>query len=82
MLFTVTVDRFEEGTAVLIPAEAQDGRDQILLPTRFLPPGAGEGKVLDLDISLNEAKTNEARQRVRGLLDELERLSGPNKDRP
>lgn len=80
MLLTVTVDRFENGTAVLIPAGARDGRDQILMPTRFLPSGAREGKVLDFDIAVNEAKTAEARQRVRSLLDELDRLSGPKKE--
>ncbi len=80
MLLTVTVDRFEDGIAVLVPADARDGRDQILIPTRFLPSAAREGKVLDFEITVNEAKTDQARRRVRGLLDELERLSKPPRE--
>jgi hypothetical protein len=79
MVLTVTVDRVVDGIAVLVPEGAQDGRDQILWPARFLPPTAGEGKVLDLQVAVSEGKTDEARRRVGGLLEELERLSGDGK---
>lgn len=64
-----TVDRVEEGWAVLIPRD--DGQVSIQWPVRYLPAGAGEGKIIRLHMEVDEEATAEARQRIRGLIDEL-----------
>lgn len=67
----VTIDRFEEGFAVL-----QTYVDNVLefsLPTILLPEGCKEGDVLDLCICLDEAATEEARREIARLKKSLKK---------
>jgi len=72
----VTVDRMEEGIAVLIPREPPD--TTIFWPAGLLPRSVREGSILDFEIRLDEEATQQVRRRVRGLIEELVRTS----DRP
>ncbi len=80
MEIKVTVDRFEGETAVLVLAGEASARSKpgarLLWPRDLLPPGATEGTYLVLSVSVDEAGTAAARDRIRGLLDAL------SKDRP
>lgn len=80
MRLQLSVDRVEEGLAVLFPwAGAGKGptgeRNQILWPVALLPPGAREGKILTLEVSVDEEATSRARRGLQDLVDELERKS-------
>jgi hypothetical protein len=63
-----TVDRIEGGIAVLIPCE--DGGTVIRLPY-FLLPGAGEGDLVDLIVTRDEAGTAAAKEKSSNLVAEL-----------
>jgi hypothetical protein len=67
----VSVDRVEEGIAVLIPLD--DPRQRITVPAKFLPPGSREGDVLTLTFEEDPEETAAARERVSLLIDKLKK---------
>jgi hypothetical protein len=66
------VDRIEGGVAVLIPCD--DSGTIIRLP-HFLLPEAGEGDIVDLIITRDEAGTAAAREKSRYLVAKLNNKS-------
>ncbi|MDO9036212.1 MAG: DUF3006 domain-containing protein [Methanoregula sp.] len=66
-----TIDRIEEGIAVLISTEKEPVR--MTVPVSLLPPGAKEGDIITLSIERDEEATAAARVRVTGLLDKLKK---------
>lgn len=62
--------------AVLIPRQPPD--TTILWPASLLPRGVQEGAILDFEIRRDEEETQRVRRRVRGLIEDLVRMS----DRP
>jgi hypothetical protein len=65
----VSIDRIEEGIAVLV---LQDNpRVRIQIPDSLLPPGCREGDVLSLTLSRDLTDTAAAKKRVSGLIDTL-----------
>lgn len=67
----VSIDRIEEGIAVLVIRDDPPGR--IHLPVSLLPPGCGEGDVLTLTLDRDTAATAEAKERVLGLIEKLKK---------
>jgi hypothetical protein len=65
----VSIDRIEEGIAVLVLQENPRGR--ILIPDSLLPPGCREGDVLSLTLSKDRTDTAAVKKRVSGLIDTL-----------
>ncbi|WP_054847565.1 DUF3006 family protein [Methanoculleus chikugoensis] len=61
--FRVSLDRVEEGLAVLLLREDESVRFT-LPPRSLLPPGAREGDILEVAIRRDVAATEEARRRV------------------
>ncbi len=68
-----TIDRIEDGWAVLILEEGEG--IEVELPRCMLPCGSGEGDVVDICITKDEEATREATERVSGLLDRLQKKS-------
>jgi hypothetical protein len=67
----VTIDRFEDGYAVLLIR----GEEQMHIdfPEEYLPEGCKEGDILDIEISRDVAGTEEARERVSDLIEKLKK---------
>jgi len=65
----VSVDRVEEGMAVLVPREEVPG--SILWPISLLPPGVREGVILELEARVDEAETARVMRRAQELHDRL-----------
>ncbi|MFA5268489.1 MAG: DUF3006 domain-containing protein [Methanoregula sp.] len=65
----VSIDRIEEGIAVLILHE--DPRGRIHLPVPLLPPGCREGDILTLSLEPDPDGTAAAKERVSGLIEKL-----------
>jgi hypothetical protein len=67
----VTIDRFEDGYAVLLIR----GEEQMHIdfPEEYLPEGCKEGDILDIEISRDVAGTEEARKRVSNLIEKLKK---------
>jgi hypothetical protein len=68
-----TVDRIEEGIAVLIDRE--DDTRRISIPAPLLPPGTREGDILTFTVERDEEATAAARARGAGLIEKLSRRS-------
>jgi hypothetical protein len=66
-----TIDRIDEGFAVLISAEEDMVR--ITVPVSLLPADAKEGDSIMLLTEMDEAATSAARVRVTDLLDKLKK---------
>jgi hypothetical protein len=66
------VDRIEGDIAVLLVGAEQR---EFNLPKRHLPRGAGEGSALILRIELDEDSTQESRDRITRLIEDLGRQS-------
>lgn len=60
--FCVSLDRVEEGLAVLLLREDESVR--FTIPRSLLPPDAREGDTLEIVIRRDVAATEEARRRV------------------
>ncbi|NLB01488.1 MAG: DUF3006 domain-containing protein [Methanomicrobiales archaeon] len=73
--FRVSLDRIEEGLAVLLLRD--DESIQFTLPRALLPGDAREGDILEIAIRRDVAATEEARQRV---AERIARLRGKGKD--
>jgi hypothetical protein len=67
--FKVTLDRIEEGTAVLLVRD--DETVKIDIPLFLLPAGSKEGDVLDITIARDVQETEDAKERVSSLLEKL-----------
>lgn len=67
--FKVTIDRVEEGTAVLLVRDEETGK--IDIPLFLLPAGSKEGDILDITINKDVQETEDAKERVSSLLEKL-----------
>ena len=73
--FKVTLDRIEEGIAVLLVRDEELVR--INIPLFLLPPESREGDILDITIVRDIKETVDAKERVSSL---LEKLKNKNRD--
>lgn len=69
--FRVSLDRVEEGLAVLLLREDESVR--FTLPVALLPGDAREGDILEMTVRRDVASTEEARQRVAERIERLKR---------
>lgn len=67
----VSIDRIDEGIAVLIVQE--DPSQRIRLPASLLPPGSREGDILTLSLEQDPDATGAAKERVTGLIERMEK---------
>jgi hypothetical protein len=67
----VTIDRFEDGYAVLLVRGEESV--QIDLPAELLPEGCKEGDILDIRIARDVESTEETRKRVSDLIEKLKK---------
>lgn len=67
--FKVTLDRIEEGTAVLLVRDKETVK--IDIPLFLLPPESKEGDILDITIDKDIQETEDAKERVSSLLEKL-----------
>ncbi|RXA20580.1 DUF3006 domain-containing protein [Methanosarcina sp. MSH10X1] len=65
----VTLDRIEEGIAVLLIRD--DESIKINIPLFLLPAESKEGDILDITITRNVQETEEAKERVSSILEKL-----------
>lgn len=65
----VTVDRIEEGIAVLLIRPEEDY--EIQLPIKYLPQEVKEGSILNINMEIDEQETEKARERVSSLINKL-----------
>lgn len=68
-----TVDRIEEGIAVLI--DRDDDTRHFSIPAQLLPPGCREGDVITITLERDEEETVAAKARVSGLVEKLRKRS-------
>lgn len=61
-----TLDRFEEGKAVLIGE-----KEEIIIPKKIIPKAIQEGDILHLTISSDEAETSKRESTAKELLNEI-----------
>jgi Protein of unknown function (DUF3006) len=69
------IDRIEDNEMAVILLGPEE-REQIDLPVRFLPAGAGSGDHLQITFTLDAESRASAEEEVRRLQDELEKRSG------
>jgi hypothetical protein len=69
----VSIDRIEQGIAVLIPQE--DPRKHITVPAGLLPAGCREGDILSLTLEADPGATVAAKDRARSLIGRLQKKS-------
>lgn len=72
--FRVSLDRVEEGLAVLLVRE--DESISFTLPRSLLPPGAREGDILEVTFHRDVAETEAARKRIAERIARLKSRSG------
>ena len=76
--FKVTLDRIEEGIAVLLVRNEETIK--INIPLFLLPPESREGDILDITIDKDMKETEDAKERVLSLLEKLKKKNqGRNK---
>jgi len=68
-----TVDRIEEGIAVLI--DRDDDTRRISIPAELLPPDSREGDILMITLERDEESTAAAKARVSDLVEKLRKRS-------
>jgi hypothetical protein len=66
-----TIDRIEEGIAVLISAEEVPAR--MTVPASLLPAGAKEGDAVTIGIDSDNGATAAAKDRVSSLIEKLKK---------
>ena len=66
-----TIDRVEEGIAVLIPLDTP--RQRITVPLALLPAGCREGDILNLAFEKDPAATAAAKERVAGVIERMKK---------
>ena len=64
-----TIDRIEEGIAVLISAEEEPVC--MTVPVSLLPPGAKEGDAVSIAIDRDEGATAASKDRVSSMIEKL-----------
>jgi hypothetical protein len=69
--FKVTLDRIEEGIAVLLVRDEE--KVKINIPLFLLPPESKEGDILDITIARDVQKTEDAKERVSNLIEKLKK---------
>jgi hypothetical protein len=69
------IDRIEDGDVAVLLA-GDDEKTKIDFPVSLLPAGAQDGDHLRITISRDEKSRAAAEDRVRGLLDRLDKRSG------
>jgi hypothetical protein len=67
----VSIDRIEQGIAVLIMQDDPSGI--IRVPVPLLPSGCREGDVLTMTLEPDPGETAAAKERVTGLIDKLKK---------
>jgi hypothetical protein len=67
--FKVTLDRIEEGIAVLLVRDEE--KININIPLILLPSGSKEGDILDITITTDVQETEAAKERISALLEKL-----------
>ena len=67
--FKVTLDRIEEGIAVLLVRDEE--KIKIKIPFTLLPDGSKEGDILDIAITRDVKESEAAKERVTNLLERL-----------
>ncbi len=67
--FKVTLDRIEEGIAVLLVRDKETIK--INIPLFLLPAESREGDILDITIARDVQETEDAKERVSNLLEKL-----------
>jgi len=67
--FKVTLDRIEEGIAVLLVRDEE--KIKINIPLILLPVGSKEGDILDIATTRDVRETEDAKERVTSLLEKL-----------
>jgi hypothetical protein len=67
----VSIDRIEEGIAVLVIRDDPGG--QIPVPVSLLPHGCGEGDVLTLTLERDPAATAAAKERIFELIKKIKK---------
>lgn len=65
------IDRIEDDTAVLL--NRPDEQKQFYVPTNMLPEGVREGHILGPDMQINEEATKAAEERIKALLNKLQK---------
>ncbi|QLD91286.1 DUF3006 domain-containing protein [Natronomonas salina] len=86
--YAATVDRIEEGRAVLLVESDGETVAERHLPEASLPEGAGEGAVLELDfesgdledVEYRPEETEDRRERMREKFDRLSRRLGDDEE--
>lgn len=66
-----TIDRIEEGVAVLISTDKEPVR--MTVPVSVLPPGAKEGDIVSIAIDREEGATAASKDRVSSLIEKLKK---------
>ena len=69
----MTIDRIEEGIAILIGREDETVR--LKIPAAHLPPGCREGDILRMTLEQDKEAAARARERVSALQDRLRKKS-------
>lgn len=69
--FKVTLDRIEDGIAVLLVRD--DENVKVNIPLTLLPVGSREGDILDITIVRDVKETDAAKERVVNLLEKLQK---------
>ena len=67
--FKVTLDRIEEGVAVLLVRDKETIK--INIPLFLLPSESREGDILDITIDIDAQETEDAKKRASSLLEKL-----------
>ena len=66
-----TIDRIEEGIAVLICTDKEPVR--MTIPVSLLPPGAKEGDAIIIAIDLDDGATAASKDRVSSIIEKLKK---------
>ena len=66
-----TIDRIEEGVAVLISRD--NAMVRIIVPSSLLPAGSREGDVITINIKRDAEVTLMAKEQVTGLIENLKK---------
>ena len=67
----VSIDRIEEGIAVLLPQD--NPRERITVPASRLPPGSREGDVLTLMLEMDDEATIAVKGRISARIKKLKK---------
>lgn len=74
--FKVTLDRIEEGTAVLLVRDEE--LVKIKIPLFLLPSGSKEGDIMNITVARDVQETVDAKEKVSSLLEKLKKKNQEN----